>query len=159
LRPELLLETRSAAETEALGRALGRVLEPGDVIALAGELGAGKTVLVRGVAGGVGAAEGAVRSPTFILLHRYEGGRLPLHHVDAYRLAGAQALVDIGLDDVFEAGAATLVEWAPRVEGALPDERLEVSIEHAGGDLRRLLVRARGDRYEARVAALQRELA
>jgi tRNA threonylcarbamoyladenosine biosynthesis protein TsaE len=146
-------ETRSPEETAALGRALGSVLAPGDAVGLVGDLGAGKTVFVRGVAAGVGIAPEVVRSPTFVILVRLEGGRVPLHHVDAYRLAGAEALVDLGIDVVLDPAAATLVEWAPRVAAALPADRLDIEIAHAGQDRRSLRFRASGALSEARLAA------
>lgn len=99
------------AATVALGRALGRVLERGDLVALEGDLGAGKTTLVRGLAAGLGADPAAVRSPTFVLAHAYRDGRLPLHHLDVYRLGPGADLVSLAVDDLLEDGAVAL-EWA-----------------------------------------------
>ncbi len=158
----LELETASPDETAGLGEALGRELRPGDAVALAGELGAGKTVLVRGVARGVGGRAEDVRSPTFFLMTRYAGGRLPLVHVDAYRLSGPAELVDLGVAEVFAPEGATLVEWAPRVLAALPRERLEVELAHAGSaddpERRRIRFTARGARYEALLGRLSAAL-
>ena len=102
---------RGVAATIALGRALGAVLEPGDLIALDGDLGTGKTTLVRGLAAGVGADPDGVASPTFVLAHVYRGGRIPLGHLDVYRLGRGADLLPLGLDDLLEEGAVA-VEWA-----------------------------------------------
>lgn len=99
------------AATIALGRELGRALAAGDLVALDGDLGAGKTTLVRGIAEGLGADPGEVRSPTFVLAHVYRGGRVALGHLDAYRLGPGADLAPLGIDDLLEAGAVA-VEWA-----------------------------------------------
>ena len=149
--------TESEAETAHLGALLGARLEAGDLVALAGDLGAGKTALTRGIARGAGATDG-VRSPTFTLVNRYEGGRVPIVHVDAYRLRGAADLVALGLDSVLDPKAAAVIEWAPRVEAALPRERLDVALEHAGKRRRRLEFQARGARAERLLGELKEAL-
>jgi tRNA threonylcarbamoyladenosine biosynthesis protein TsaE len=110
----------SPAETEALGRVLGAVLRPGDLLALDGDLGAGKTVLVRGLAAGVGADPAAVRSPTFVLHHVYRGGQVVLHHLDCYRLGPGADLDALDLDWLLDHGAVAVewAEYAPRLVGA-----------------------------------------
>jgi tRNA threonylcarbamoyladenosine biosynthesis protein TsaE len=106
--------SRSPDETAALGEAWGREVQAGWVLALTGGLGAGKTQLVRGLARGLG-SPARVHSPTFVLLHIYDGGRLPLHHLDLYRLAGPEELMGAGLDEYLYAhNAVTVVEWAER---------------------------------------------
>jgi len=106
--------SRSPDETAALGEAWGREVQPGWVLALTGVLGAGKTQLVRGLAKGLG-SPARVHSPTFVLLHIYDGGRLPLHHLDLYRLAGPQELMGAGLEDyLYTRNAVAVVEWAER---------------------------------------------
>lgn len=147
------MTTGSEAATVRLGALLGARLAPGDVIALSGELGAGKTALTRGIAAGAGARD-RVRSPTFTLASRYEGGRVPIVHVDAYRLSGAQELADIGIESILDPDAALIVEWAERVAAVLPRERLEVALEHVAPRRRRLTFRPRGARAEALVAEL-----
>lgn len=138
--------------TARAGALLGGLLGPGDVVALAGELGAGKTVFSKGVAAGLGIEPRGVRSATFTLLERYEGGRCPLVHLDAYRLSGPEDLVAIGLDEALDPSAVAVVEWAPRVLAALPEERLDVALEHpapgstAGPSTRRIAARGRGAR-------------
>jgi len=120
----------AAHETARAGELLGALLAPGDVVALEGEMGAGKTIFSKGVAAGLGLEPRAVRSATFTLLERYEGGRVPLVHVDAYRLTRADDLVALGLEEVLDPAAVLVIEWAPRVIAALPEERLEVALAH-----------------------------
>ena len=136
---ELLL--RSAAATRALGRRLGAALRPGDLVALTGDLGAGKTLLVKAAAEGAGAE--AATSPTFALVNQYRGP-VPLQHLDLYRIAGPSELFALGFDDLLAEAAATLVEWADRAGDALPPDRLEIHLEHAGPRARTVRLRATG---------------
>jgi tRNA threonylcarbamoyl adenosine modification protein YjeE len=129
-----LRETSSAFETEAIGEELGRRLRNGDLVLLKGELGAGKTTLVRGMAKGSGSAA-PVASPTFQLVRVYPG-RVQLAHVDLYRLENGEEVRDLGLEELLDQGAV-VVEWGERLAGA--DGAL-ISIEHLGGDRRRLRV-------------------
>lgn len=124
--------SRSAAETRALGRGLGAAAGPGAVLALIGPLGAGKTQLAKGVAEGLG-VRSVVNSPTFILMNEHEG-RLRLFHVDAYRLGDAEEALAAGLFDERQAAGVTVVEWADRLDGWLPDDRLEITIQPAPRD-------------------------
>ena len=110
--------THSPAETEAFGAALAARLRPGDVLALRGGLGAGKTALVRGLAAGLGVTE-RVTSPTYTIVNEYLSGRLPLFHFDLYRLHGADALYDIGWEDYLDRGGVCAVEWSENVAEAL----------------------------------------
>jgi len=121
--------TRSARATHALGQRLGKLLEPGDVVALIGELGAGKTQLVRGACAGAGVDEGIVSSPSFAIVSTYRG-RIPVHHADLYRIADEDELYATGFGDLVGGDGALLVEWADRVPGALPPERLTVELAH-----------------------------
>lgn len=143
---------RSAAATRALGHRLGTLLEPGDFVALRGTLGAGKTLLARGAAEGAGA--GAATSPTFALVHVYEGGRVRLQHLDLYRLAGPQDLFALGFDDVLAEPAATLCEWPERAGHLLPADRLEIALEITGKSSRRATLQAHGARAQALLDAL-----
>ena len=131
------LESASPAETQAIGERLGRALGAGDVVALSGELGAGKTAFVQGLARGLG-VRGRVASPTFTIVTEHDDGRVPLYHVDFYRLERAAELGAIGFDDYFARGGVVVVEWADRFWDALPAERLEVRIEITGDEARRL---------------------
>jgi len=127
LAPAGTLRTRSAAETRALGRALGREAQPGTVLALSGPLGAGKTQLAKGVAEGLN-VRSVVNSPTFILMNEHEG-RLRLFHVDAYRLGDPEEALAAGLLDERQSAGVAVIEWADRLAGWLPNDRLEVRIE------------------------------
>lgn len=128
-RQSLRLLSRSAGATAALGERLGRALRAGDVVALVGDLGAGKTQLVRGICRGARVPEREVASPTFAIVATYRG-RLPIHHADLYRVAGEDELFATGFQDLLEGEGAVLVEWADRAPGALPAERLEIRLAH-----------------------------
>jgi tRNA threonylcarbamoyladenosine biosynthesis protein TsaE len=123
--------THSAADTHAFAQRLGSLLEVGDVLVLAGDLGAGKTVFTKGIAIALGITE-TVASPTFTIVREYDAP-IPLVHVDVYRLDHLQELHDLGLDDVLGGDGVTVVEWGDKVSRALPVERLDVRIE-AGVD-------------------------
>ena len=127
--------TSSEEETASEGEALGRSLRAGDVVLLYGDLGAGKTAFVRGLARGLGASDEDVSSPTFTLIQEYRG-RLTLYHVDLYRLESREA-DDLGLDDLIGGEGVVAIEWAERWNGR-PSGVLEVRIDDAGGDRRRI---------------------
>jgi tRNA threonylcarbamoyladenosine biosynthesis protein TsaE len=146
------LRSRAAAETRAIGEALGAAARPGDVVALRGPLGAGKTQLAKGIARGL-AVDEVVNSPTFVLMNEYPG-RVRLFHVDAYRVEGAEAMA-AGLIDERQADGVTVVEWADRVEPWLPLDRLEIAIEPIGGDERLIAWQATGPRASTLAAALE----
>jgi tRNA threonylcarbamoyladenosine biosynthesis protein TsaE len=149
----LKLLLRSPEQTRELGRRLGAELRAGDFVALTGELGAGKTVLVRGAAEGAGAERAA--SPTFALVNLYRGGRVLLQHVDLYRISGPAELFAIGFDDLLAEPAATLCEWADRASAALPPDRLEIALAaEANPEERTASLVARGPRSAALLAAL-----
>ena len=133
----MTFRTDSAEATQALAAALAGVLEPGDLVLLIGELGAGKTAFAQGIARGLGVDE-PVTSPTFTIVHEYEG-RVRLAHVDVYRLERAQDLYDLGFDELVDDGRVTLVEWGDRVEHLLPAEHLVVRIEPGAADNERVL--------------------
>lgn len=140
-RVGITLATDDADATQTVGAALAAHLRPGDVVALAGELGAGKTCLVQGVARALGVAD-TVTSPTFVLVKSY-AGRLRLVHVDVYRLDRLQDVIDLG-DEVFAPDAVTMVEWGDAVAPVLPDDRLDVELvlaDPADLDATRRLVR------------------
>ena len=114
-----LIISASADETVALGRTVAATLRPGDVLALCGELGAGKTHFVKGLAAGLGATA-SVTSPTFTLIHEYPGGRLPLFHFDFYRLDEEDEALKIGLDEYLDGDGACVIEWADKFPALLP---------------------------------------
>jgi tRNA threonylcarbamoyladenosine biosynthesis protein TsaE len=151
-----IVVTRAPEETEAAGEALGRLVRAGDVIALTGELGAGKTLLVRGLARGLGVPARRVTSPTFTLVNEYRDGRLPLYHVDLYRLERPEELEDLGLDDLYRQDGVVAVEWPAQVEGAVPPERLDVIIRLVGADERTIETIGRGRRAEELADAWRR---
>lgn len=145
------LLTGSADETARAGEMLAALLEPGDVLALAGDLGAGKTCLVQGIARGLGVDE-PVTSPTFNLLLVHPG-RLTLYHFDLYRLDDVLELDDIGFYETLEADGVSAIEWGDRFPGALPVDHLSIVIHLAEGGLRRFEVLPTGARSEALAAA------
>ncbi|MGQ9478202.1 MAG: tRNA (adenosine(37)-N6)-threonylcarbamoyltransferase complex ATPase subunit type 1 TsaE, partial [Candidatus Bipolaricaulia bacterium] len=127
-----MIITNSPEETTALGERLAQELKPGACLALVGELGAGKTTLIKGLARGLGIAEDEVLSPTFVLIREYRTGRLPLFHVDAYRITKAEELQEIGLEEYLLSEGITVIEWADRVPQAIPRGCLEVRLEILG---------------------------
>jgi len=129
VRRRLRILSRSARATAALGERLGRALGPGDVVALVGDLGAGKTQLVRGICRGARVPEREVASPTFAIVATYRG-RIPIHHADLYRVGDEEELWATGFEDLLGGEGAVLVEWADRAPGALPLERLEIHLAH-----------------------------
>jgi tRNA threonylcarbamoyladenosine biosynthesis protein TsaE len=141
------LTTHSESETEALGAALGRLLRPGDVLALVGDLGAGKTCLARGVARGLGIDE-PVTSPTFILVAEYASAAgFPFYHADCYRLEqGAAEAQAIGLDELLLDDGVAVVEWAERIEPLLPPDHLRITLAVLDETRRQLTFDSRGPR-------------
>lgn len=152
--------TRSAAETGALGARLGRALAPGDCVALVGELGAGKTQLVRGACRGARVPASEVSSPSFAIVATY-GGRIPIHHADLYRIGDEDELYATGFTDLVGGAGAILVEWADRVPGALPVERLTITLRHDARrpGVRRIELDGVGERHAALAATLGRPTA
>jgi tRNA threonylcarbamoyladenosine biosynthesis protein TsaE len=134
------IDLDSEHDTDRLGRALAEVLEPGAVVGLVGPLGAGKTRLVRAIAESLGVDPRAIASPTFVLIHEYEG-RIPIYHFDAYRLESPAAFEDLGVADYWTAGGLCLVEWADRVAALLPGDAIWIRIEPVEGTRRRVTFR------------------
>ena len=150
----LTLTAATAAETQAIAERLGRLLAPGDVLALVGGLGAGKTTFVQGLARGLDVPpDRHVASPTFALVNEHPG-RVPLVHADLYRIEDARELAELGLTDAFDR-AAVAIEWLDRFPDAAPAERLEIAIDFAAdGDARTLTFTPTGDRPRALVERL-----
>ena len=130
--------TNSPVETEAVGMALAQCLNPGDIIAYEGDLGAGKTAFTRGLARGLGCKE-MVTSPTYTIVNEYLGGRLPLFHFDMYRLRSSDDLWDIGWEDYLDRSGVCAVEWSENVEDAL-EGAVSVTIEKTGEESRRITI-------------------
>lgn len=160
----ITLSTTSVDQTRAVGAALAALARPGDVVVLAGELGAGKTAFTQGFGRGLGVAE-RITSPTFTLARHYTG-RLDLHHIDVYRLDHLAELFDVGLPELLDEGGVTLIEWGDVVVPALPADFLEVRLtfppptgDDGDDDRRSVTVRPVGPRWQARQRALADALA
>ena len=140
--------THSEDETVELGMRLGRLLQAGDFVALTGELGSGKTRFVQGAAAAmeVDPTE-PVTSPTYAILHIH-GGRLPLYHFDLYRLAGDADAAELGFSEYFYGNGVSMVEWADRLRGEMPEDNLSITFSHLGADERRIEFAAAGSRYK-----------
>ena len=141
----------SEAQTECLASALAVALEPGTVVALVGNLGAGKTRLVRAICEALGVDRREVASPTFVLVHEYEG-RLPVYHFDAYRLRQASDFLELGADEYLNSDGVCLIEWADRVAGLLPADHLRVEVVATGETTRDFCFIAKGPK-SARILA------
>ncbi len=144
----------SPGETESLGYAIGRLLQGGEVLALIGELGVGKTALVRGIVVGLDVPADSVTSPTFVIVHEYQG-RLPIIHIDLYRLQKPDEADSIGLLDYFTDDVVVAIEWADRFPRLLPEDRLEVSITHRTRTTRAVRLEARGSRSRTLLAQIK----
>jgi len=156
---EFHISGKTAGRTEAIGFNLGRLLKPGDIICVAGELGAGKTVLCRGIGAGWGASP-PLNSPTYNLVHEHErpadDGRL--YHLDLYRISGARDAETLGIHEILDSGALVIFEWPERIPELLPAARLWIDILPREDDGRDLFLQARGERYTALIKALWRML-
>lgn len=140
------VNTYSVKETSELGQRLGQLLRAGDVVAIDGGLGSGKTVLVKGMAIGLGIAE-EVTSPTFTIVNEYYG-RIPLYHFDVYRLENPQQLYDIGYEEYFFDQGVTVIEWAQLIRDLLPKQYLQISINVGANENQRIIdIEPHGDRY------------
>ena len=143
----------SVEETQAFGERLGRLLRAGDVVALRGELGSGKTTFVQGIAQGMGISPQLVKSPTFVIEREY-AGPVPLIHIDGYRLESAPSIAWLDLDLMFSPQKITVIEWAERFEGLLPEDAITLRLEHVSVNRRRITVSATGQRFRDVVAQL-----
>jgi tRNA threonylcarbamoyladenosine biosynthesis protein TsaE len=146
--------SHSVEETAAIGESLGKLLRPGDFIALAGDLGAGKTHFTQGVARGLGVSPDiCVASPSYTLLNEYTG-RIPLYHFDLYRLDGDGDIRDLGFDEYFSGRGVCVVEWADRLVSELPEEYLRIEFILTGDTERRMEISWNGSRYGKLTAEL-----
>lgn len=142
------IETRSEEATRELGRKLGKIVTPGTIITLDGDLGVGKTVFTQGFAQGLGIKE-TVNSPTFTIVQVYEEGRIPFYHFDVYRIGDVEEMEEIGYEDYFYGMGVCLIEWAKLIEEILPKKYVEISIEKdltCGFDYRKITIK--GEEYE-----------
>ena len=138
----MIIETNSAEETFALGKALGEKASPGQIYTLDGDLGTGKTVFTQGVAAGLGITE-VISSPTFTIIQEYDTGRLPLYHFDVYRIGDIEEMEEIGYDDYFFGEGICLIEWADLICEILPEHVIRITIEkdlEKGFDYRKITI-------------------
>lgn len=138
------IRTNSAEQTIAFGESLGSKLGPGDIVALFGDLGAGKTTITKGIARGAG-VEAEVHSPTFTLIHEHPG-RAPFYHVDLYRLTEEEEIEWLGMDDYFYGEGIVVIEWADRAPTLLPSERIEINLKTVGDEQRQIHIDATSER-------------
>ncbi|MCX5715040.1 MAG: tRNA (adenosine(37)-N6)-threonylcarbamoyltransferase complex ATPase subunit type 1 TsaE [Candidatus Omnitrophica bacterium] len=142
------IESCSEKETLYLGKALARNLRQKDVVCLFGQLGSGKTVLAKGVALGLGITKEEITSPTFILIHEYLKGRLPLYHFDLYRLEREQDILQLGYEEYIYGDGVSVIEWADRLRRLIPKEHLKINLEVQGENKRKIELVAVGQRYQ-----------
>ncbi len=144
----MVIQTRSASETIRVGKGIGSRLRSGDVVALVGELGAGKTQLIKGLAEGVGIRNPAyISSPSFTLINEYPG-KTPFYHIDLFRLEREKEAEELGLEDYFQGGGVTAIEWADRIPSLLPMEVLFIHIAYTGKNTRSIEIIGKGKRFE-----------
>ena len=157
--PEAIIVTvNSVEETQERAAKLARFLRPGDLLCLSGDLGAGKTTFTRGLVRAL-ESPAPVSSPTFTLIHEYLGGRLPVYHVDAYRLSGAAEVEGIGLEEYLMRGdGITVIEWPERITSALPEGRLEIRLEETEDEARRITMTGHGDRWREALSVIAENL-
>ncbi|WP_437188495.1 tRNA (adenosine(37)-N6)-threonylcarbamoyltransferase complex ATPase subunit type 1 TsaE [Planctomicrobium sp. SH668] len=149
----LVVESHSLAETRQFGGRLAQELSAGDVVSLIGNLGAGKTHLVQAIAAGLGVDPEDVSSPTFVLIQEY-AGRIPICHIDAYRLEDIDEFLELGADELLGGEAVCLIEWADLVEEVLPRDRLTIRLETTGENSRRISLSSSGKRSEQLLSKL-----
>lgn len=149
--------TASTEQTEELGRIIGSLLEPGDLLCLYGDLGAGKTHLSYGIAQGLEVKEQYITSPTFAFVNEYEG-RIPFYHLDLYRLKDSSELESIGFDEYVQSDGATVIEWAERAGDDLPQETLSIYLSHLSENSREAGFLAEGERYEKLLDVLRERI-
>ena len=138
----MIIETRSAEETFALGKKIGEQARPGDVYTLVGDLGVGKTVFTQGLAEGLEITE-PISSPTFTIVQVYEEGRLPFYHFDVYRIGDVEEMDEIGFEDYIYGECVSLIEWSNLIEEILPEKKVKITIEkdlEQGFDYRRIMI-------------------
>jgi tRNA threonylcarbamoyladenosine biosynthesis protein TsaE len=151
----VVVQTKSSSETIRLGKRIGGLLRPGDVVALVGELGAGKTQFIKGLAEGVGVGKPTyISSPSFTLINEYPG-RVSLYHVDLFRLEREKDAEELGLEDYFQGDGITAIEWADKIPSLFPKEMLLIHIAYTGKNSRSIEMVGKGERYQELVSQIQ----
>jgi tRNA threonylcarbamoyladenosine biosynthesis protein TsaE len=154
---KVVIQTHRASETVRIGKSIGSRLLPGDVVALVGELGAGKTQFIKGLAAGVGIGNPLyISSPSFKLINEYPG-KITLYHIDLFRLEGEKEAEELGLEDYFQGRGISAIEWADKIPISLPKERLLVHIAYTGKSTRSIEISGKGKRYEGLVELIDYE--
>jgi tRNA threonylcarbamoyladenosine biosynthesis protein TsaE len=143
----MVLQTKSTSETVRIGKTIGSLLRPGDVVALVGELGTGKTQFIKGLAEGVGVGKPTyISSPSFTLINEYPG-RVPFYHIDLFRLESEKEAEELGLEEYFQGEGITAIEWADKIPSLLPKENLWIHIHYTGENTRSIEIDPKGKRY------------
>ncbi|NPV53504.1 MAG: tRNA (adenosine(37)-N6)-threonylcarbamoyltransferase complex ATPase subunit type 1 TsaE [Firmicutes bacterium] len=148
--------TYTPGETRELGEALGRLLKVGDVVCLIGGLGSGKTCFAQGVGRALGVRE-PVTSPTFTIVHEYQGTRMPFYHIDVYKVDSSEEMGCIGYEDYIYGEGATVIEWADKIREILPGDRLDIFLDVVEDGVRRIRLVPRGERFRTLVEELVRD--
>ena len=146
----MIFEVKSIGETTKIGFNLGKLLNPGDIVCLTGDLGTGKTHITKGIAKGLDINEN-ITSPTFTIVNEYDSGRLKLNHFDVYRVSDPDEIYAIGFDDYIFSDAVSIIEWANYIEEILPKDFLHIYIEkdlEKGEDFRKITITPYGERYD-----------
>jgi tRNA threonylcarbamoyladenosine biosynthesis protein TsaE len=145
---KVVVQTRSTSETIRIGKRIGTLLKSGDIVVLVGELGAGKTQLIKGLAAGVGIGNPTyISSPSFTLINEYPG-KIPFYHVDLFRLEREKEAEELGLEDYFQGGGITAIEWADKIPSLLPKEMFFIHIAYTGKNTRSIEMIGKGKRYQ-----------
>jgi tRNA threonylcarbamoyladenosine biosynthesis protein TsaE len=153
----MVFHTSNTSETIRMGKRLGRLLQPGDVVALVGDLGTGKTQFIKGLAEGVGVGRATyVSSPSFTLINEYPG-RIPFYHIDLFRLESEKEAEGLGLEEYVRGNGITAIEWADKIPSLLPEALLLVKIHYTGEHSRTLEITGKGERYQKLVKGLGSE--
>ncbi len=143
----MVFQTQSASETIRIGKKIGSLLLPGDIVALVGELGAGKTQFIKGLAAGVGVGKSTyISSPSFTLINEYVG-KVRFYHIDLFRLKSEKEVEELGLEEYFQGGGITAIEWADKIPSLLPEEILWINICYTGKNTRSFEMIGKGKRY------------
>lgn len=158
MKRRFIIASHRAGETRKLGRLIGQSLKPGSLVALSGELGSGKTQFIKGLARGLGVDRSYhVSSPSFVLINEYPG-RIPLYHLDLYRLSRGKDLEEMGLEEYFYGNGVTAIEWAEKATLLMPSQHIWVDIRWTGPNTRELIIRAVGKENVQIVGSVRKKL-